>query len=48
MWALQKLRKLMTAHFGANININVLLQSPSTEGTEVDPQKPISMVSIIN
>ena len=45
MWALQKLRKLMTSHFGPNINVNMLLNSPTVDGLESDAQKGYSMVS---
>ena len=31
MWALKKLRKLMTTHFGPNINVSSLLASPAGE-----------------
>ncbi len=44
MWALQKLRQLMTSHFGANINVTALLSSPTGEGTDSDARKtfPVS------
>ena len=31
MWALKKLRKLMMTHFGANINVSLLIASPTGE-----------------
>ena len=45
MWALQKLRKLMTSHFGPNINVNMLINSPTADGLESDAQKGYGMVS---
>ena len=39
MWALQKLRKLMTSHFGPNINVNVLLSSPSGDCADLESAK---------
>ena len=45
MWALQKLRKLMTSHFGPNINVNMLINSPTSDGLESDAQKDYGMVS---
>jgi len=43
MWALKKLRKLMTSHFGANINVSSLLASPTGETAESDSQKSYSV-----
>lgn len=48
MWALQKLRNLMTSHFGPNINVNMLLTSPTAEGgVDGDAQKGYGIVSIV-
>lgn len=35
MWALQKLRRLITVNFGQTLNVNDLLGSPSLESTEL-------------
>ncbi|XP_059157195.1 E3 ubiquitin-protein ligase HERC2-like isoform X2 [Physella acuta] len=44
MWALHKLRKLMSANFGHLINISALLSSPSRESPEEIPRPfPLSM-----
>ena len=48
MWALQKLRKLMTAHFGPNINVNALLASPTAEEADSEGQKAYNMVGNFN
>ncbi len=47
MWALQKLRTLMTAHFGPNINVNMLLSSP-IDVADQEGQKGYNIVSMVD
>lgn len=39
MWALRKLRNLMTSHFGSDINVQSLLASPTAETPATDAAK---------
>ena len=45
MWALHKLRKLMSAYCGPLINVNALLSSPTSESPEPEVPRPFHMVS---
>ena len=44
MWALKKLRQLMMTHFGSNINVSMLIASPTTDMPD-DP-KDFNMVRV--
>ena len=46
MWALQKLRKLMTSQFGPDINVNALLASPTGDGPDPDSTRGYGMVNV--
>ena len=45
MWALQKLRQLMTSQIGSDIKVNALLASPTGDALEPEPSRGYSMVS---
>lgn len=46
MWALQKLRRLISANFGQTLNVNEILLSPS-ESAEQDMSRSFSVVGSI-
>jgi hypothetical protein len=46
MWALQKLRRLISANFGQTLNVNELLLSPTLD-TDQDLSRSFSVVSIM-
>lgn len=46
MWALHKLRKLMSTYCGPLINVNALLSSPSSECPEPDIPRPFHLVNL--
>lgn len=48
MWALHKLRKLMSMYCGSFVNVNALLSSPAMEGPEPELTRPFHLVSFLS